>query len=395
MDAGSKSKNTVKIIIPVIFAAVLIIAAVTAVVALSSASKDSYRVIKVNSFEGSVTVQRSDNGTLDAFDGMQLISQDNVQVGQESFLELLADSDKHIAAEENTGFVLKSSGTSDSGNITIELLYGKALFTIDNKLNENSSFKVTTPNAVMSVRGTRFSVWYDVTTGQTVIEVFEGIVEAEYFGKTELVEQGGQLVISNSASEAQSESQTYSENSSTVNSEEISLADTERYEIQMIFSRYYTSTAEYKTAAPLEYDLYVGSEPNESASIVTANMPQELSKLQTSTLKIGEEVIEPVMKKVNAYAEAHTEDILNQYKNGVFDPPLDITYMFDDSINRTITLNCENEDITFDFAKVEITWNYSKMSINQVSYSDYPLTIVDGDTIYGIAGVTFTFFIKI
>ena len=342
-----------------------------------------------------MTVQRSDNGTLDAFDGMQLISQDNVQVGQESFLELLADSDKHIAAEENTGFVLKSSGTSDSGNITIELLYGKALFTIDNKLNENSSFKVTTPNAVMSVRGTRFSVWYDVTTGQTVIEVFEGIVEAEYFGKTELVEQGGQLVISNSASEAQSESQTYSENSSTVNSEEISLADTERYEIQMIFSRYYTPTAEYKTAAPLEYDLYVGSEPNESASIVTANMPQELSKLQTSTLKIGEEVIEPVMKKVNAYAEAHTEDILNQYKNGVFDPPLDITYMFDDSINRTITLNCENEDITFDFAKVEITWNYSKMSINQVSYSDYPLTIVDGDTIYGIAGVTFTFFIKV
>ena len=332
-----------------------------------------------------MTVQRSDNGTLDAFDGMQLISQDNVQVGQESFLELLADSDKHIAAEENTGFVLKSSGTSDSGNITIELLYGKALFTIDNKLNENSSFKVTTPNAVMSVRGTRFSVWYDVTTGQTVIEVFEGIVEAEYFGKTELIEQGGQLIIDNSASDIPT---------SSVNSEEISLADTERYEIQMIFSRYYTPTAEYKTAAPLEYNLYIGSEPNESASIVTTDMPQELTKLQANTLQIGEEVIEPVMEKVNAYAEAHAEEILIQYKNGVFDPPLDITYMFDDSISRTITLNCENEDITFDFAKVEITWNYSKMSINQVSYSDYPLTIVDGDTIYGIAGVTFTFFIK-
>ena len=386
MDAGSKSKNTVKIIIPVIFAAVLIIGAVIAVIALSSASKDSYRVIKVNSFEGKVTVQRSDKGVIDAFGGMQLISQDNVQVGQESFLELLADSDKHIAAEENTGFVLKSSGTSDSGNITIELLYGKALFTIDNKLNENSSFKVTTPNAVMSVRGTRFSVWYDVTTGQTVIEVFEGTVEAEYSGKTELIEQGGQLIIDNSASDIPT---------SSVNSEEISLADTERYEIQMIFSRYYTPTAEYKTAAPLEYNLYIGSEPNESASIVTTDMPQELTKLQANTLQIGEEVIEPVMEKVNAYAEAHAEEILIQYKNGVFDPPLDITYMFDDSISRTITLNCENEDITFDFAKVEITWNYSEFPRSQALESDFPLSYLDGDRRFGIAGVTFTFFIKV
>lgn len=383
MDAGSKSKNIGKIIIPVIIAAVLIIGAVITVIALSSASKDSYRVIKVNSFEGSVTVQRSDNGTLGAFGGMQLISQDNVQVGQESFLELLADSDKHIAAEENTGFALKSSGTSDSGNITIELLYGKALFTIDNKLNENSSFKVTTPNAVMSVRGTRFSVWYDVTTGQTVIEVFEGTVEAEYFGKTELVEQGGQLVINNGASETPT---------SSVNSEEISFMDTGNYYIQLTFARYYTPTAEYKTTAPSAYNLYVEPDAIESASLETDNMPQELSKLQTNTLKIGEEVIEPVMEKVNAYAEAHAEEILIQYKNGVSYPPLDITYMFDDSINRTIKLNCENEDITFDFAKVEITWDYSEISINQASYSDYPLSFVDGDTIYGIAGVTFTFF---
>lgn len=384
MNSGRKSNNIKKIVIPVIIAAVLIIGAVIAVIALSSASKDSYRVIKVNSFEGKVTVQRSDKGVLDAFGGMQLISQDNVNVGEESFLELLADSDKHIAAEENTGFVLKSSGTSDNGNITIELLYGKALFTIDNKLNENSSFKVTTPNAVMSVRGTRFSVWYDVTTEQTVIEVFEGTVEAEYSGKTELIEQGEQLIIDNSASDIPTESQT--------NSEEIPVMDTERYEIQMIFSRYYTPTAEYKTAAPLEYNLYIGSEPNESASIVTADMPQELTKLQASAVKLDEEVIEPVMEKVNAYAEAHAEEILIQYKNGVSYPPLDITYMFDDSINRTITLNCENEDITFDFAKVEITWDYSEISINQASYSDYPLTFVDGDTIYGIAGVTFTFF---
>lgn len=94
-------------------------------------------------------------------------------------------------------------------------------------------------------------------------------------------------------------------------------------------------------------------------------------------------------------AEAHTEDILNQYKNSVFDPPPDITYMFDDSINRTITLNCENEDITFDFAKVEITRNYSEFPRSQALQSDYPLSYLDGDRRFGITGVAFTFFIKV
>ena len=385
----AKTRNKRKIIIPLVIAAVALIVAVVIIVVTAGGAllSNSYRVIKVKDLTGNVSIQREEEGTFDAFEGLQLISEDKATVSSESSLELLADSDKHIAASQNTAFMIKSSGTKDSGNITIEMLYGQALYTIDEKLNENSSFIVTTPNATMSVRGTRFSVWYDISTGQTVIEVFEGTVEAEYYGKTKLVEKGEQLIIDNSASDIPTESQT--------NSEEIPVMDTERYEIQMVFSRYYTPTAEYKTAAPLEYNLYIGSEPNESASIVTADMPQELTKLQASAVKLDEEVIEPVMEKVNAYAEAHAEEILIQYKNGVFDPPPDITYMFDDSISRTITLNCENEDITFDFAKVEITWNYSEFPRSQALESDFPLSYLDGDRRFGIAGVTFTFFIKV
>ena len=385
----AKTKNKRKIIIPLVIAAVALIVAVVIIVVTAGGAllSNSYRVIKVKDLTGNVSIQREEEGTFDAFEGLQLISEDKATVSSESSLELLADSDKHIAASQNTAFMIKSSGTKDSGNITIEMLYGQALYTIDEKLNENSSFIVTTPNATMSVRGTHFSVLYDISTGQTVIEVFEGTVEAEYYGKTKLVEKGEQLIIDNSASDIPTESQT--------NSEEIPVMDTERYEIQMVFSRYYTPTAEYKTAAPLEYNLYIGSEPNESASIVTADMPQELTKLQASAVKLDEEVIEPVMEKVNAYAEAHAEEILIQYKNGVFDPPPDITYMFDDSISRTITLNCENEDITFDFAKVEITWNYSEFPRSQALESDFPLSYLDGDRRFGIAGVTFTFFIKV
>ena len=385
----AKTRNKRKIIIPLVIAAVALIVAVVIIVVTAGGAllSNSYRVIKVKDLTGNVSIQREEEGTFDAFEGLQLISEDKATVSSESSLELLADSDKHIAASQNTAFMIKSSGTKDSGNITIEMLYGQALYTIDEKLNENSSFIVTTPNATMSVRGTHFSVLYDISTGQTVIEVFEGTVEAEYYGKTKLVEKGEQLIIDNSASDIPTESQT--------NSEEIPVMDTERYEIQMVFSRYYTPTAEYKTAAPLEYNLYIGSEPNESASIVTADMPQELTKLQASAVKLYEEVIEPVMEKVNAYAEAHAEEILIQYKNGVFDPPPDITYMFDDSISITITLNCENEDITFDFAKVEITWNYSEFPRSQALESDFPLSYLDGDRRFGIAGVTFTFFIKV
>ena len=89
---------------------------------------------------------------------MTLISDDKVEVNENSFLELLCDSDKHICAEENTGFVIDSDGNEKDGYITIELLYGKALFTIDNKLPKDSSFDVKTPNATLSVRGTEFSV---------------------------------------------------------------------------------------------------------------------------------------------------------------------------------------------------------------------------------------------
>ena len=89
------------------------------------------------------------------------ISEDTVETGESSKAELLADSDKHILAEENTKFVLKATGTEKSGNITINLLYGTSLIEIENKLSEESYFEVTTPNATLSVRGTTFEVNYD------------------------------------------------------------------------------------------------------------------------------------------------------------------------------------------------------------------------------------------
>ena len=145
--------------------------------------EEVYRLIKVNSFEGSVTVEREEK--MGVFEGLQLVSEDSVAVGEDSLLELLADSDKHIVAEENTAFTLHSTGTETSGNITIDLLYGKSLFTIDNKLPQGSTFEVNTPNASLSVRGTTFSVAYDTETETTSVEVIEGVVAVTNGEETE------------------------------------------------------------------------------------------------------------------------------------------------------------------------------------------------------------------
>ena len=164
---------------------------------LAGCSKEEvYRLIKVKSFDGAVTVEREEK--MDVFEGLQLISEDSVEVGEASLLELLADSDKHIIAEENTAFKLRSTGTEASGNITVDLLYGKSLFTIDNKLPEGSEFIVNTPNAILSVRGTSYGVEYCPETEESRVTVFEGQVHAEWEGGEELVGMGGEIAVTGS-----------------------------------------------------------------------------------------------------------------------------------------------------------------------------------------------------
>ncbi len=181
-----------KFILPVIAIAAAAIVAV--IIAVTAGNKeDVYRLIKVNSYEGSVYIHREE--TMNAFEGLQLISEDSVEVGEASLLELIADSDKHIVAEENTNFVIHSVGNEKSGNITIDLLCGKSLFTIENKLPDGSEFMVNTPNASLSVRGTIFSVEYYPEEMKTVIEVMEGKVLVTYKGGEKLLEKGDIIII--------------------------------------------------------------------------------------------------------------------------------------------------------------------------------------------------------
>jgi len=162
----------------------LVVTMVATMVLAGCKKKDEYRLVKVENYEGTVEIEREGSSDLEIFGGMQLISDDVIDVGDSSNLELLVDSDKHLYADANTTFELVATGSSKSGNVKINILNGSALIEIENKLSDDSTFVVSTPNALFSVRGTQFRVTYDGVNETTSIEVIDGVVAAEYVNGT-------------------------------------------------------------------------------------------------------------------------------------------------------------------------------------------------------------------
>ena len=143
-------------------------------------------IVTVNSFSGEVSIDRGQK--LTAEEGLKLNVGDNIKVGSGASLELLGDSDKHISAEENTGFVVRSTGNDESGNIVISLSYGKVNVTIDD--NNGSSVGVKTPNADLSLRGTAFSAAYNAEKKSTTVEALGGKVRLSADGNVSFIEEG-------------------------------------------------------------------------------------------------------------------------------------------------------------------------------------------------------------
>ncbi len=157
-------------------------------------SKEAYRIIKVNSFEGETSMNRGEEA-VDLFEGIQLVSNDKVTTGNDGLIELQVDSDKSLVASENTCFSIEALGNETQGKVTINLEYGTALIDIQNQLTEGSEFEVVTPNATLSVRGTTFEVTYDVTTNETIVSVTDGVVEATTNVQSREVNAGETVVI--------------------------------------------------------------------------------------------------------------------------------------------------------------------------------------------------------
>lgn len=145
---------------------------------------EEFRFVKLVESTGDVSLERNKKD-IDVTSGMMLQPKDVITTGDDSEVIFLVDSDKHISENANTSLSITANGNERKGSVKINLLYGDASFVIDNKLNENSSFEVVTPNATLSVRGTTFQVAYDKESNATFVEVEEGVVYADYEGDAE------------------------------------------------------------------------------------------------------------------------------------------------------------------------------------------------------------------
>jgi len=169
-------KKNLKYILPACGVLVLVLVVILVVLF----REESYRVIQISNIEGSAEVDREEIGLLDAYNGMMLQSEDDVEVQKESYLYLKLDEDKYVMMEPETKFHLEAAGNSENSKTVIQLTSGAVVNRLDNKLSEEAMYEVTTPNSTMAIRGTVFRVVVIPSEGgtgtETYISVFEGEV---------------------------------------------------------------------------------------------------------------------------------------------------------------------------------------------------------------------------
>lgn len=131
----------------------------------------------VAEWKGDVVLHSSAGAIIEAKRGLVLKPESIIDIAKGSILLDLQDGSQ-VLVKPKSRVVLKSP-TSDNGYF-LELLLGKVVATVRKRFSNTPSFRMGTPTAVITVRGTRFEV--DVTKEKrTYVEVYEGVVEVMGF----------------------------------------------------------------------------------------------------------------------------------------------------------------------------------------------------------------------
>lgn len=173
-------------------AGVVLIAAVVFLTLHLGKGKDTYRSIQIYDLEGSAIIEREGVGEVAAVENLFLESGDRILVSEESTMRLKLDDDKYILVEENSIFTIVAEGTKEDSKTSIILEKGAITNEIQNKLNDNSSYDVTTPNSVMAVRGTIFRVEVIIEENgeiYTKVSTFEGVVVSQKIAPDGTIEE--------------------------------------------------------------------------------------------------------------------------------------------------------------------------------------------------------------
>lgn len=194
-----KNKKTVRIISIILLAFGMICSM------LSGCKKEEgYRVIQVYEVNGKATIAREKVGNMDAYEKLNLVSGDWLSVLKESYMRLKMDEDKYMLIEEESELSIFATGSDKNSKTDIQLEKGSITVEVQNKLGSEESFEVTTPNAVMAVRGTVFHISAGVDEkGEpiTKVAIFEGAVtvqktdESGQSSEEQTIEGGKEVLI--------------------------------------------------------------------------------------------------------------------------------------------------------------------------------------------------------
>jgi hypothetical protein len=126
-------------------------------------------------FKGDVILRSPKGDALSPQRGLVLDPESTIETAQGSLLLSLQDGSQ-VLIKSHSRIVLKSPQIGQGRHL--ELLIGKIIATVQKRLGNPPPFRIGTPSAVITVRGTRFSV--EVTKkNRTYVEVFEGVVEVQ------------------------------------------------------------------------------------------------------------------------------------------------------------------------------------------------------------------------
>jgi hypothetical protein len=127
--------------------------------------------------KGEVEVHSPQGEAVVAQRGTVLAAESKIDTVKGSVLLNLEDGSQ-VLVKSNTHVVLKAP--SQGKGFWFELLLGKINAKVQKRLGNAPSFRMGTPTAVITVRGTRFAVDVDKKE-RTHVEVYEGLVEVSGF----------------------------------------------------------------------------------------------------------------------------------------------------------------------------------------------------------------------
>jgi len=132
----------------------------------------------IEDVKGDVVIHAPQGGVVSSQRGQTLSAETSIETHKGSLLLVLQDGSQ-VLVEPNSSVVLKVP--DQSGGKYLQQLFGKVMAKIQKRLGVTPSFRMGTPSAVISVRGTQFEVTVS-KGGKTTVDVFEGLVQVQSVG---------------------------------------------------------------------------------------------------------------------------------------------------------------------------------------------------------------------